>query len=47
MDERELEEIRRRKLMELQKLREEELQREQMKQQIEMQIPLFVGDGIQ
>jgi programmed cell death protein 5 len=37
MDERELEEIRRRKLMELQRLREEELQKEQMKQQIELQ----------
>ena len=37
MDERELEEIRRRKLMELQRMREEEMQREQMKQQIEMQ----------
>ncbi len=37
MDERELEEIRRKKLMELQRLREEELQKEQMKQQIELQ----------
>ncbi len=37
MDERELEEIRRRKLMELQRMKEEEMQREQMKQQIEMQ----------
>ncbi len=37
MDERELEEIRRRRLMELQKMREEEIKREQMKQQIELQ----------
>lgn len=37
MDDRELEEIRRRKLMELQRMKEEEMQREQMKQQIEMQ----------
>ncbi|ADB57308.1 DNA-binding protein [Archaeoglobus profundus] len=37
MDERELEEIRRRKMMELQKMREEEIQKEQMKQQIELQ----------
>jgi programmed cell death protein 5 len=37
MDERELEEIRRRKMMELQRMREEEIQREQMKQQIELQ----------
>ncbi len=37
MDERELEEIRRRRLMELQRMKEEEMQREQMKQQIEMQ----------
>ncbi|WP_456328538.1 DNA-binding protein [Archaeoglobus sp.] len=37
MDERELEEIRRRKMMELQRMREEEIQKEQMKQQIELQ----------
>lgn len=37
MDEKELEEIRRKRLMELQKMREEEIQREQMRQQMELQ----------